>query len=333
MKAVVCKQYGPPEALAFEEMPAPALGPGQVRIGVRAAGVNFPDLLIIKGEYQFKPPPPFVPGAEVAGDVLELGEGASGVSVGDRVIAMTVWNGFAEQVVVPAEACLPMPARMGYDVGAGFAMAYGTSYHALVQRGHVRAGETLLVLGAAGGVGSAAVEIGQLLGARVIAAGGSDDKLAALRAATGVADTINYAAGPLKERVRELTGGRGADVIYDPVGGDLFEQCLRAINWEGRLLVVGFASGTIPQARANLILLKGCAVVGVFWGAFATRDPAANRANFAELFRWYDQGRLKPQPPQLFPLERASEALAAIAARKVVGKAVLTIAGAAEARP
>jgi NADPH2:quinone reductase len=325
MKAVVCKQYGPPEALVYEEVPAPALGPGQVRIAVRAAGVNFPDLLIIKGEYQFKPPPPFVPGAEVAGDVVELGEGASGLSVGDRVIAMTIWNGFAEQVVVPAEACLRLPARMGYEVGAGFAMAYGTSYHALVQRGRLRAGETLLVLGAAGGVGAAAVEIGQLLGARVIAAAGSDDKLAALRAAHGVTDTINYSAGPIKDRVRELTGSRGADVIYDPVGGDLFEQCLRAINWDGRLLVIGFAGGTIPQVRANLVLLKGCAVVGVFWGAFATGDPAANRANFAELFRWYEESRLKPQPPRLFPLERASEALQAIAARKIVGKAVLTV--------
>jgi NADPH:quinone reductase len=326
MKAVLCKEYGPPEKLVVEDIPSEPAGPSQVKIRVRAAGVNFPDVLIIKGEYQFKPTPPFSPGAEIAGDVVEVGSGVTGFQVGDRVIGMTGWNGFREEVVLGAERCMKMPASMGYDTGAALSMTYGTSYHALVQRGRLRAGETLLVLGATGGVGTAAVEIGTLLGAKVIAAGGNDEKLAAVQKQFGVPHVVNYATGPaLKDQIKTLTSGAGADVIYDAVGGDLFEQSLRSIAWDGRLLVVGFAGGAIPQAKANLILLKGCSVVGVFWGAFTAREPQTNAENFAQLFRWFEEGRLHPAISHRFPLEKAAEALQAIVDRKVVGKAILTV--------
>lgn len=326
MKAMLCKEYGPPEKLVLEDIPSEAPGAGQVKIGVRAAGVNFPDVLIIKGEYQFKPTPPFAPGAEVAGDVVAVGSGVADFSVGDRVIGMCGWNGFAEEVTIGADRCLKMPPSMDYDVGAGFPMTYGTSHHALVQRAKLKPGETLLVLGATGGVGTAAVEIGKVLGAKIIAAGGSDEKLAVIKEKYGVDHVVNYRSGPpLKDQVKAITGGVGADVIYDAVGGDLFEQSLRCINWDGRLLVVGFAGGTIPQAKANLILLKGCSVVGVFWGAFTAREPETNRKNFAELFRWFEEGKLHPYISHRFPLARAAEALQAIVDRRVVGKAVITM--------
>jgi NADPH2:quinone reductase len=325
MKAILCKEYGPPEKLVLEEVPAEAATAGQLRIRVRAAGVNFPDVLIIKGEYQFKPTPPFSPGAEISGDVLEVGAGVTGFAVGDRVIGMTGWNGFREEVVLGSERCVRMPASMSYDEGAALSMTYGTSYHALVQRGRLKAGETLLVLGATGGVGTAAAEIGKLLGARVVLAGGSDDKLTRVKDALGITEAINYRTQSLKDEVKALTGGQGADVIYDAVGGDLFEQSLRSINWDGRLLVVGFAGGTIPVAKANLILLKGCSVVGVFWGAFTAREPATNAENFAQLFRWHAEGKLHPLISHRFPLAQASEALQALVDREVVGKAILTV--------
>jgi len=324
MKAVLCKAYGPPESLTFEEIESPAIGRSGVRIGVHACGVNFPDVLIIKGEYQFKPPFPFSPGAEVAGVVLEVGSDVTNIAVGDRVIGMTGWNGFAEEVVVDAAKCLKMPANMDFATGAAIPMTYGTSYHALVQRAQLVAGETLLVHGATGGVGTAAVEIGKLLGAKVIATGGSDEKLQALQKLYGIEHVLNYKSDSnWKDRVKELTGGNGADVVYDPVGGDVFEQSLRCINWNGRLLVIGFASGAIPAAKANLILLKGCAVVGVFWGAFSARDPGLNAKNFEQLLRWFEAGSLKPAISHRFPLERAADALNAIQRREVVGKAVL----------
>jgi NADPH:quinone reductase len=324
MKAVLCKSYGPPESLSFEETESPPLARGGVRIGVHACGVNFPDVLIIKGEYQFKPPFPFSPGAEVSGVVLEVGSDVKDFAVGDRVIGMTGWNGFAEEVVVDAVKCLKMPAQMDFAAAAALPMTYGTSYHALVQRAQLAAGETLLVHGATGGVGTAAVEIGKLLGARVIATAGSDEKLQTLQKLYGIEHVINYRTNTAwRDRVKELTNGAGADVIYDPVGGEVFEQSLRCINWNGRLLVVGFASGPIPSAKANLILLKGCAVVGVFWGAFSAREPEVNRKNFAQLMTWYEQGSLKPAISHRFPLERAADALNAIVRREVVGKAVL----------
>jgi NADPH2:quinone reductase len=326
MKAMLCKAYGPPESLVLEDLPCEGVSSGQVKIRVRAAGVNFPDVLIIKGEYQFKPPLPFSPGAEVSGDVVEVGPDVTAFSAGDRVIGMTGWNGFREEVVVAAERCLKMPPGMDYDTGAALSMTYGTSYHALVQRGRLAAGETLLVLGATGGVGTAAVEMGKLLGAKVIAAGGSDSKLAAVKEKYGVDHVVNYRTGaPLKDQIKTLTSGAGADVIYDAVGGDLFEQSLRSIAWDGRLLVVGFASGTIPQAKANLILLKGCSVVGVFWGAFTAREPATNKANFEQIFRWFEQGKISPIVSHRFPLEKAADALHALINREVVGKAILTV--------
>lgn len=322
---MLCKAYGPPESLVWEEIDPPALDDGGVRIRVRAAGVNFPDLLIIEGKYQFKPDMPFAPGAEVAGEVVEVGVAVTRFAPGDRVIGMTRWNGYAEEAVVPEARCLGLPAGMSFEIGAGFPMTYGTSYHALVQRGRLRAGETLLVHGASGGVGTAAVEIGGCLGARVIASGGSDDKLRAVAERYGVADVVNYRTDPAwKDRVKALTGGAGADVIYDPVGGEVFEQSLRCINWEGRLLVVGFAGGAIPGVRANLVLLKGCQIVGVFWGAFVRRDPEANRANFDQLFAWFEAGRLRPLVSRTLPLGRAPEALGLLARREVVGKIVLT---------
>ena len=322
---MLCKAYGPPESLVWEEIDPPALDDGGVRIRVRAAGVNFPDLLIIEGKYQFKPDMPFAPGAEVAGEVSEVGAAVTRFAPGDRVIGMTRWNGYAEEAVVPEARCLRLPAGMSFEIGAGFPMTYGTSFHALVQRGRLRAGETLLVHGASGGVGTAAVEIGGCLGARVIASGGSDDKLRAVAERYGVADVVNYRTDPAwKDRVKALTGGAGADVIYDPVGGEVFEQSLRCINWEGRLLVVGFAGGAIPGVRANLVLLKGCQIVGVFWGAFVRRDPETNRANFDRLFAWFEAGRLRPFVSRTVPLERAPEALGMLARREVVGKVVLT---------
>ena len=325
MKAMLCKAHGPPESLVLEELESPPLGARDVRIDVHAAGVNFPDLLIIAGRYQFKPDMPFAPGAEVSGVVSETGADVEGVAVGDRVIGMTRWNGFADEVVVAEERCLAMPAHMPFTIGAGFSMTYGTSYHALVQRGELVEGETLLVHGATGGVGTAAVEIGGCLGARVIATGGDDGKLDAIRTRYAIDAVLNYRTTPdWKDRVKALSAGNGADVIYDPVGGDVFETSLRCVNWNGRILVVGFASGTIPAAKANLVLLKGCAVVGVFWGAFVTREPAQNKANFDQLFAWYEAGRLGPIVSDTMPLDRAAEAMRKLERREVVGKIVLT---------
>jgi len=325
MKAVVCKKHGPPETLVVEEVPSPPVGKGQVRIAVRAAGVNFPDTLIIENKYQFKPPLPFTPGGEVAGEVTEVGEGVTNAKIGDRVIAMLGWGGFAEEVVTEAARTMPVPEGMDYAAAAGFTMTYGTSLYGLKQRGKLQPGETLLVLGAAGGVGLTAVEIGKLMGARVIAAASSDDKLELCRQ-YGADDVINYATENLKERTKALTDGHGADVIYDAVGGDAFDQAIRAINWNGRFLIIGFASGRIPELPVNLALLKGCSVVGVFWGAFTGREPAENARNLAELGRWYAEGKIKPYVCATYPLERVGEALQAILDRKAKGKIILTTA-------
>ena len=325
MKAVLCKEYGPPEKLVYEDTTRPDVGPTDVRIRVRAAGVNFPDLLIIENKYQFKPPLPFAPGGEVAGDVIEVGAEVTDFSGGDRVIGMCGWNGFAEEVVISRDRVVRMPDGMPYEVATVLPTTYGTTVHALVQRGRLRAGEWLLVHGATGGVGSSAVEVGKNLGARIIATGGDDRKLARLAELYGVEHLMNYRTNPdWKETVKAITDG-GADVIYDPVGGDVFEQSLRCIAWAGRLLVIGFAGGTIPSAKANLILLKGCAVVGVFWGGFAAREPETNRRNFALLFDWWKAGKLKPAISHRFPLAKAAEALGALARREVVGKAVLEV--------
>ena len=322
MKAIVCKEFGPPEKLALEDVPAARLGPGDVRIKVRAAGVNFPDTLIIQGKYQFKAEPPFTPGAEVAGVVLEVGDKVKHVRVGDEVAAILPVGGYAEEAVAAGDGVLPLPKGMPPEQAAAFPLVYGTTLLALKQRGQLKAGETLLVLGASGGVGLAAVQIGKLMGAKVIAAASSEDKLEICRQ-HGADQTINYSQVQLKEAVKTLTKGQGADVIYDPVGGELAQQCFSSIAWNGRYLVIGFASGTIPEIAANRLLLKQASAVGVFWGAFTAREPKANYENFQQLFGWYSEGKLKPHISHQYPLAEGGKALRDMMDRKVTGKVVL----------
>ncbi len=322
MKAVLCKAYGMPETLVIEEVEPLRAGKGQVVVEVKACGVNFPDTLIIQGKYQFKPAMPFSPGSEVAGVVKEVGEGVRGVSVGDHVIASTGWGGFAEEVVVDATKIIPMPAGLDFTIASAFVLTYGTSHHALKDRAQLQPGETLLVLGAAGGVGIAAIEIGKQLGARVIAAASSDEKLDVCRQ-HGASEVINYASEDLRERIKQITGGQGVDVIFDPVGSSYSEPALRCMAWKGRFLVVGFAGGEIPRIPLNLTLLKGCSIVGVFWGAFTEREPQRNAENLKELMSWLCQGILKPHISATYPLERAADALYDMLNRKVLGKAVL----------
>ena len=323
MKAVLCKQYGPPESLVVEELASPRPGAGEVVVSVKAASVNFPDVLIIQNKYQFKPPLPFSPGSELAGVVKEVGAGVSGWRAGDRVIAFTTYGAFAEEVKTEALRLLPLPEKMDFITGAAFLLTYGTSDHALRDRGALKAGETLLVLGAAGGVGLAAIEIGKALGARVIACASSDDKLAVCRE-HGADATINYASEDLRERVKVLSEGRGVDVVYDAVGGAYTEPAFRSLAWRGRLLVVGFAAGEIPKLPLNLALLKGASVVGVFWGDFAKREPQAFADSVRQLGRWYGEGRLRPHVSLTLPLERAAEAIKLLASRQAKGKIVLT---------
>ena len=322
MKAVLCKVFGLPDSLVVEEIDALTPAAGEVVVSVKACGVNFPDTLIVQGKYQFKPPFPFSPGGEVAGVVRALGDGVSNVKVGDAVIAFIGWGGFAEEVRCPAAQVMPIPAGTPFPLAASFVLAYGTSYHALKDRGQLKAGETLLVLGAAGGVGLAACEIGKALGARVIAAASSDEKLALCRQ-HGANELINYSSSDLREQVNALTGKRGVDVVYDPVGGDYSEAALRSLAWRGRHLVVGFAAGDIPKIALNLTLLKGASIVGVFWGSFVKNEPAAFAQNMQELFGLLMKGELKPLISATYPLERAAEALNDMMQRKVVGKIVL----------
>ena len=322
MKAVLCKTLGPARDLVLEDVASPQPKKNEILLDVQAAGVNFPDTLIIEGKYQFQPPLPFSPGGEAAGVVAAVGEKAGTFKVGDRVMALTGWGAFAEQVAGPFYNVLPIPASMDFTTAAAFGMTYGTSMHALRQRGQLQAGETLLVLGASGGVGLAAVEIGKAMGARVIAAASSAEKLAVAKAA-GADELIDYSQASLREEIKRLTGGQGVDVIYDPVGGELFEQAVRGLAWNGRLLVVGFASGSIPQLAANLVLLKGAAVLGVFWGAFAQRQPQDNAANFKQLFAWHAEGKLKPLVSQTYPLAEAGAAIEKLGQRQAVGKLVV----------
>jgi NADPH2:quinone reductase len=324
VKAVVCKAYGPPESLIVEDVESPEPGPGEVVVSVKAASVNFPDVLIIENKYQVKPPLPFSPGSELAGVVKAVGDGVTSVKPGDRVMAITGYGAFAEEVKTEARRLLAIPPGMDFATAAAFGLTYGTSDHALVDRGALRAGETLLVLGAAGGVGLAAIEIGKILGARVIACASTDEKLAVCRQ-HGADETINYATEELRERIKALTGGNGPDVVYDPVGGVYTEQALRSIAWRGRLLVVGFAAGDIPKIPLNLTLLKGCSIVGVFWGDWARREPQHFADAMQRLTRWHAEGKLKPHISATFPLERAADALTLMAARKVTGKVVLTV--------
>jgi NADPH2:quinone reductase len=322
MKAIVCEKLGEPELLVYKDVAEPPLGPSQVRIAVAGAGVNFPDALMIQGKYQMKVDPPFTPGAEVAGTVLAAGERVKHVKMGDAVAAFVPYGGYAEQVVAQADGVLPLPPGMDAVSGAGYLLVYGTSMHALKQRAQLKAGETLLVLGAAGGVGLSAVQLGKAMGARVIAAASSADKLALCRA-HGADETVDYSRESLKEAVKKLTRSQGADVIYDPVGGALAQDCLSAIAWNGRYLIVGFAAGTIPEIASNRLLLKGAAAVGVFWGAFAAREPKANLENFAELSAWYAAGKFKPVVSKTYPLAQAAQALRDMMERRVTGKVVL----------
>lgn len=323
MKAVLCKEYGPAENLLIEDVPAPELSADGILIDVKAAGVNFPDTLIIENKYQFKPPLPFIPGTEVSGVVKQVGAKTSRFKVGDKVMGFAFIGAYAEQIVVPEASCFPMPETFSFEQAAAFTMIYGTSFYALKQRGQLQPGETLLVLGASGGVGMAAVELGKLMGATVIAAGGSDEKLAVCLE-KGADHAINYTNSDWKDQVKQLTNGNGADVIYDAVGGEFTKTALRCINWGGRLLVVGFASGDIPQLAANLTLLKSSSVVGVFWGASLAKEPQANRDNFEQLFKWSIAGKIQPHVCASFPLENVADALNMLLQRKAVGKVVLT---------
>jgi NADPH2:quinone reductase len=322
MRAVLIKAYGEPDQFAIEDVAPKHAGPGQVVIGVKACGVNFLDSLMIAGKYQTKPPLPMTPGAEVSGIIKEVGAGVTDLAPGTRVLATPGYGGYAGEVAVEASRVFPLPEAMDFATAAAFPIAYATSHHALKDRAQLKPGETLLVLGAAGGVGLTAVEIAKVLGARVIACASNEAKLALCRE-YGADALINYASSDLRERVRELTRGRGVDVVYDPVGGEHAEPALRSLAFEGRYLVIGFASGSIPKMPLNLVLLKITSIVGVFWGAYAQARPRENAANMAELFAWYNAGRLRPHVTNTFPLSGYREALAAVTGREVQGKVVL----------
>lgn len=331
MRTLLSHEPGGPETLRLDELPDPQPGSGEILVRVRAAAINFPDVLIIEDKYQLKPPRPFAPGGEIAGEIEAIGEGVQGWTVGDRVIAVTGFGGLAEKVVVPARAAYRLPEERSFEEGAALLLTYATSIHALLDRGKLQAGQTLLVLGAAGGVGLAAVELGKAYEARVIAAVSSEEKAQAARDA-GADEAVVYPQGPfdkdgqkaLAQLFKEAVGPAGADVIYDPVGGDYTEAALRSIAWEGRFLVVGFPAG-IAKLPLNLTLLKSCDVCGVFWGAFAARDPKANAAHVETLFKLWRQGMISPKVSATYPLERAGEAIRAIAERRVIGKLVVTI--------
>lgn len=331
MKAMLCKEYGPPESLVLSEVPDPAAGPGQVIVQVKSCGVNFPDVLIIEGKYQFKPAFPFSPGAEIAGVVKSLGEGVTRFKVGDRVIASLGNGGMQEQVAVDQMRCVPMPDGMDFETASGLLLTYGTSHYALKDRARLKPGETLVVLGAAGGVGLAAVELGKAMGARVIAGASSQEKVDLARK-HGADEGFVYVSGKLtrdqqkefSEQIKQATGGKGADVLYDPMGGDYAEPAVRAMNWEGRYLVIGFTAG-IPSVPLNLTLLKSCDIQGVFWGAFTARDPKRNQEHLMEIMRWTVEGKIKPYISARFPLARAGEAIRMLADRKALGKVVVTM--------
>jgi NADPH2:quinone reductase len=328
MKALVCRAYGPIDSLVLDDVPDPKPGSGEVLVGVRACGINFPDLLVVQGKYQFKPTPPFSPGGEVAGVVEAVGPGVEKVKVGDRVVAMGPSGGIAEKFVTDAARTIPIPSGVEFAAAVCLPTAYGTTLHALRDRAQLRKGETLLVLGAAGGVGLSAVQIGKRMGARVIAAASNVEKLAICKQA-GADEVIDYGSEDLKERVKALTGGSGADVVYDPVGGPYSEPALRATAWEGRFLVIGFAAGDIPRIPLNLTLLKGCSIVGVFWGMAMARDPVRLRGELAELLAWTADGSLTPHVHARYPLEKALDALKDVESRRVRGKAVVVVGGSA----
>jgi NADPH2:quinone reductase len=324
MRAVLCKEFGGPDKLVVEDVPAPALREGAVRLQIHAAGINFADLLLVSGQYQEKPPLPFIPGAEAGGVITEVGAGVSNVKPGDRVMALTGTGAFAEEAVVDAGRTFPIPAKMDFASAAGFPVTYGTSHGAFDWRAHLKPGEWLLVLGAAGGVGLTAVEIGKAMGAQVIACAGGEEKLAVAKS-HGADHLIDYSREDIRARVKEITGGHGADVVYDPVGGDAFDASLRSIAWGGRIIVIGFASGRIPQIPANIVLVKNIDIIGFYWGSHQTRRPELLRQSFAQLFRWFEEGKLKPHVSEKVDLKDASRALELLRLRKSTGKVVLTM--------
>jgi len=322
MKAVLCKSFGPPENLSIEETTSLKPTDGEVIINVKACGLNFPDTLIIQGKYQFKPDFPFSPGGEISGIVKEIGEDVTHLKIGDKVMYGAVFGGFAEEVKAKAKDVFKMPPTMGYITAASSMLTYGTSYHALVNRAKLQQGETLLVLGAAGGVGTAAIQIAKELGATIIAAASTDKKLEFCKE-NGADFTINYTSENLKDKVKELTNGKGVDVIYDPVGDKYAEPALRAIAWKGRYLVVGFAAGEIPKIPLNLVLLKGCQIIGVFWGAFFKNESKQNAENMKTIVQWFAQGKLTAKIHGEYPLEKVVEAMYAMTNKEVKGKIVL----------
>jgi NADPH2:quinone reductase len=324
MRAVLCKEWGGPEKLVVEDVLPPASRAGAVRVSVRAAGLNFLDLLLIAGQYQEKPALPFTPGAEAAGVITEVGSGVTGFKVGDRVIVLAGLGAFAEEIVVDTARIVPMPPRMDFPAAAGFPLAYGTSHGALDWRARLQPGEWLVVYGAAGGVGLTAVEVGKAMGARVIACAGGAEKLAVAQQ-HGADYLIDYSREDIRERVKEITGSRGADVIYDPVGGDAFDAALRSMAWEGRLIIIGFASGRIPQIPANIALVKNVSIIGFYFGSYQSRKPELLQQSFAQLFGWFEAGKLKPHVSQRFDLKDVADALELMRQRKSTGKVVLTM--------
>ena len=322
MQAWFCETLSGPEGLVWKEVPTPQPGPGEVRIAIRAASLNFPDTLTVRGKYQFKPELPFVPGSEYAGLVDAVGEGVTQLKVGDAVAAMGSTGGFATHGIAPAKSVLKLPPGFALEDAAAFALTYGTTHHALVDRAALKAGETVLVLGAAGGVGTSAIQLAKAVGAKVIAAASSDEKCAFCRT-LGADATINYATQNVRDALKELTGGKGPDVVYDPVGGDLAEPVFRSIAWRGRYLVIGFAQGSIPSLPLNLALLKGASIVGVFWGDFVRREPENSARGMAELAKWYAEGKIKPAIDLRLPMRELPAAYARMATRQVQGKVVM----------
>jgi NADPH2:quinone reductase len=322
MHAWFCETLSGPEGLVWKEVPTPEPGPGQVRIAIRAASLNFPDILIVQGKYQFKPPLPFVPGSEYAGVVEAVGPGVTRLKPGDAVAAMGSIGGFATHGLIDADRVMALPPGFGFVDAAAFALTYGTAHHALVDRGALKPGETVLVLGAAGGVGTAAIQVAKAMGARVIAAASTDDKCAFCRT-LGADETLNYTTQEVREALKDLTGGKGPELVYDPVGGDLAEPVFRSIAWRGRYLVIGFAQGSIPSLPLNLPLLKGASIVGVFWGSFVRHEPEANAAGMAQLAQWYAQGLVKPAVDRQLPMRELAQAYRRMATREVRGKIVM----------
>lgn len=325
MKAIICENWGAPSSLQLRDVPSPEPGPKQVLVRVRLAAVNFPDALIVAGKYQFRPEFPFSPGGEMSGEILAIGAEVQHLAVGNKVVGLASHGAYAQEAVVDASHIIPLPADISdadLELAGSFMLTYGTSYHALKDRAEAKAGETLLVLGAGGGVGLAAVELGKLMGLRVIAAASSQEKRDAALA-LGADEVIDYTSENLRERIKALTESKGVDIVYDPVGGDFAEPALRSVGWRGRYLVVGFAAGDIPKIPINLLLLKGSALVGVFWGEFVRREPKLNAANMAQLFAWLNEGKINPLISKRYPLSQAPAALDALLARQAIGKVVI----------